>query len=65
VDRQKFNLEFNNSPMGKMRWLGVIDYMMAEDWSDKLPMVKDYLRVLDKNRGTDFRKTFPELAEYI
>ena len=65
VDRQKFNREFNNSPMGKMRWLGVIDYMMAEDWNEKLPMVKDYLRVLDKNRGTDFRKTFPELAEYI
>lgn len=65
VDRQKFNLEFNNSPMGKMRWLGVIDYMMAEDWSDKLPMVKDYLRVLDKNRGTDFRKTFPELGKHI
>ena len=51
--------------MGKMRWLGVIDYMMGEDWSDKLPMVQDYLRVLDKNRGTDFRKTFPELGEYI
>jgi sulfatase maturation enzyme AslB (radical SAM superfamily) len=65
VDRQKFNLEFNNSPMGRMRWLGVIDYMMAEDWSEKLPMVKDYLRVLDKNRGTDFRKTFPELGEIL
>ena len=65
VDRQKFNREFNNSPMGRMRWLGVIDYMMAEDWSDKLPMVKDYLRVLDKNRGTDFRKTFPELGEIL
>jgi len=65
IDKQKFNFEFNNNPMGKRRWEGIIEYMMQEDWSDKLPILQDYLRVLDKNRGTDFRKTFPELGESI
>jgi len=65
IDRQKFNFDFNRSPMGKTRWEGIIKYMMQEDWSHKLPMLQDYLRVLDKNRGTDFRKTFPELGENI
>ena len=65
VDRQKFNTDWNNSPMGKRRWLGLIDYMMAEDWSDKLPQTKNYLETLDITRGTDFRKTFPELGNAI
>lgn len=65
IDRQKFNTEWIRSPMGKRRWEGLIDYMMAEDWTNKLPQLKDYLETLDKSRGTDFRKTFPELGEYI
>ena len=35
--------------MGQKRWQGLIDYMCAEDWSEKLSQTKDYLRVLDKN----------------
>lgn len=65
IDRQKFNTEWIRSPMGKRRWEGLIDYMMAEDWTNKLPQLKDYLKTLDKSRGTDFRKTFPKLGEYI
>jgi MoaA/NifB/PqqE/SkfB family radical SAM enzyme len=65
IDRQKFNTEWIRSPMGKRRWKGLVDYMMAEDWTNKLPQLKDYLETLDKSRGTDFRKTFPELGEYI
>jgi hypothetical protein len=37
--------------------------MMAEDWSNKLPMLEDYLTTTDTQRGTDFRKTFPELQD--
>ena len=65
IDRQKFNTNWNNSPMGKRRWLGLIDYMMAEDWSDKLPQTVNYLETIDKSRGTDFRKTFPEIGGHI
>ena len=65
IDRQQFNTEWMRSPMGKSRWEGLVNYMMAEDWTNKLPQLKDYLETLDKSRGTDFRKTFPELGEYI
>lgn len=65
IDRQKFNTQWIQHPMGQKRWQGLIDYMCAEDWSEKLPQTKDYLRVLDKNRGTDFSKTFPELGEAL
>tara|TARA_B110000908_G_scaffold172279_1_gene238755 strand:+ start:1678 stop:2985 length:1308 start_codon:yes stop_codon:yes gene_type:complete len=61
VQRQKFNTDWNNHAMGKQRWEGIISYMMSEDWSDKLPQLQDYLRVLDETRGTDFTKVFPEL----
>jgi MoaA/NifB/PqqE/SkfB family radical SAM enzyme len=53
--------KFVNHPYGKQRWQGLINYMMAEDWSHKMPMLTEYLELLDKQRGTDFRKTFPEL----
>jgi len=65
IDRQKFNTEWMRSPMGKRRWEGLVDYMMAEDWTNKLPQLKDYLETLDRSRGTDFRKTFPKLGAYI
>ena len=65
IDRQKFNLEFNQHPFGAQRWQGLIKYMMAEDWSNKLPALIEYLKVTDERRGTDFRKTFPELGEFI
>ena len=59
--RQSRNAEFNNNPYGFKRWQGLVQYMMAEDWSNKLPMLEDYLTVTDTQRNTDFRKIFPEL----
>jgi MoaA/NifB/PqqE/SkfB family radical SAM enzyme len=56
------NTEFINNPYGLKRWQGLVQYMNAEDWSHKLPVLEDYLTVLDSQRGTDFKKTFPELA---
>ena len=61
--RQSRNTEFQNNPYGYKRWQGLVQYMMAEDWSSKLPMLEDYLTVTDVQRGTDFRKTFPELQD--
>jgi hypothetical protein len=56
------NTEFVNNPYGQQRWQGLVQYMMAEDWTSKLPVLLDYLAVTDHERDTDFRKTFPELA---
>ena len=61
--KHSHDIEFTNNPYGKARWLGLVDYMLSEDWSHKLPMLEDYLTVTDQQRGTDFRKTFPELRD--
>jgi len=57
--------EFMTNPYGVKRWQGLVQYMMAEDWSNKLPMLEDYLTVTDQQRGTDFRKIFPELGDLL
>lgn len=53
--------QFDNDMYGRRRWLGMINYIQAEDWSHKLPAAIEYLEVNDATRGSDFRKTFPEL----
>jgi hypothetical protein len=60
--RNQYGDEFVNNPYGKQRWLGLVQYMMAEDWSSKLPSTIEYLESCDQQRGTDFRKVFPELS---
>ncbi len=65
IDRQKFNLEFNQHPYGAQRWRGLIKYMMQDDWGNKLPALQEYLKITDERRETDFRKTFPELGRYM
>lgn len=60
--RNQYGDEFINNPYGKQRWLGLVRYMMAEDWSSKLPSTIEYLESCDQQRGTDFRKVFPELS---
>ena len=59
--RQTRNQEFVNNPYGLKRWQGLVQYMNQADWSDKIPTLLDYLETTDTQRGTDFRKVFPEL----
>jgi MoaA/NifB/PqqE/SkfB family radical SAM enzyme len=54
------NDRFSTDPYGKQRWLGLIEYM-REDWTHKLPALKEYLEITDKTRGTDYTNTFREL----
>jgi len=54
--------EFETNSYGKQRWQGIINYMMEEDWSNKLKSMKQYLETCDSTRGTNFRKTFLELS---
>jgi MoaA/NifB/PqqE/SkfB family radical SAM enzyme len=61
--RRSTDSEFINNPYGLKRWYGLVQYMMAENWSHKIPMLLDYLETTDSQRGTDFRKTFGELGE--
>lgn len=44
--------------------LGILEYMNAQDESDKMPILIEYTRVLDIQRGTNLVATFPELAPF-
>lgn len=41
--------------------LNVVNFMNSEDWSDKLPALRSYIRSIDRMRNTDFPAVFPEL----
>jgi len=57
------DFNFRHHPYGKERWLGIADYMNAEDWSHKLPALQQYLQINDKTRQQDFTNVFPELEK--
>lgn len=61
INFQESNSDFNSQSYGKQRWQGIINYMMQEDWSDKLPSTIEYLEQCDSTRGTNFRSVFPVL----
>ncbi len=63
IQSQSNNVDFVNHTFGKQRWEGIINYMMAEDWSHKLPSTIEYLEQCDLVRGTDFRSIFPDLRD--
>jgi organic radical activating enzyme len=76
--REKFNelklwLEANNkddeslgmNPWGWKRWEGILDWMDEEDDTHLLPDFREYITTLDRQRKTDFKKTFPELAHLL
>jgi MoaA/NifB/PqqE/SkfB family radical SAM enzyme len=64
--------KITNKPSDKNEWLesgygikrlrGLVSFMMSEDWSNRMPEFREYIRRIDETRGTDFRKTFPEMA---
>lgn len=54
--------DFISNSYGKQRWLGIVDYMISEDWSHKLPSLIQYLDICDQTRNLNFRSVFPELS---
>lgn len=53
---------FLNSDYGIKRLKGMVKFMKSEDWSRRLPEFQEYIRLMDKIRGTSFRDTFPDMA---
>jgi organic radical activating enzyme len=53
------------NPWGWKRWEGILDWMDEEDDTHLLPDFREYIITMDKQRGTDFKSTFPELAHLI
>jgi uncharacterized Fe-S cluster-containing radical SAM superfamily protein len=56
---------WKNNPYGWKRWKAVLDFMDAEDHSAQLPAFKEYITVMDQQRNTNFKNTFPEIAHLI
>ncbi|MCB0378542.1 MAG: twitch domain-containing radical SAM protein [Bdellovibrionales bacterium] len=42
---------------------GIHQFMNSEDWSERLPQMKQYLKALDKRRKTDHYRVLPSLSE--
>lgn len=56
---------WEKNPYGWKRWEGILDWMDAEDHTNLLPDFREYIVTMDQQRGTDFKKTFPELAHLL
>lgn len=46
---------------GLKRMKGIIEFMKSEDWSNRLPEMKEYLMLCDSSRNLDFSNIFPEM----
>jgi hypothetical protein len=59
--------EFLNAPYGIKRFKGIINFMNAEDWSARLPETKEYLNLINEQRGWSdkFIKVFPLLKDIV
>ena len=56
---------WKHNPYGWKRWQAVLDFMDAEDHTDLLPAVKEYIERLDTLRKTKFAEVFPEIKHLI
>ena len=56
---------WTTNPYGWKRWEGILDWMDSEDHTNLLPDFVEYINVMDKQRNTDFKATFPELSHLI
>lgn len=44
------------------RLYGMVQFMESDDWSNRLPEMKQFLDLCDKQRNTSFSDTFPEMS---
>ena len=56
---------FKANAYGLPRLMGLVKFMESEDWSNRMPEFREYIQLMDKIRGTDFRATFPEMASLL
>lgn len=48
---------------GVKRLMGMVQFMESEDWSNRLPEMREFLSLCDRQRGNGFADTFPEMAK--
>jgi len=57
--------QWRSASYGISRLRGMVNFAKSEDWSQRLPEFKEYITKLDVLRGTNFRKTFPEMSKLL
>ncbi len=65
LENYRSDLEFINSGYGIDRLKGMVSFMESEDWSQRMPQFREYIKHMDQIRGTTFNKVFPEMAELM
>ena len=58
---------FLTAKYGIPRFKGIINFMMSEDWSERLPQTKEWINLINKQRGweNDFLKVFPIFEDIL
>ena len=41
----------------------MLQFMESEDWTQRLPEMKEFLDLCDNQRGVTFSETFPEMKD--
>jgi MoaA/NifB/PqqE/SkfB family radical SAM enzyme len=54
---------WRDASYGINRLEGMLQFMESEDWSIRLPELKEYIQLIDNQRGLNFAETFPEMKE--
>ena len=57
--------EFLDSGYGISRLKGMVNFMLSDDWSRRMPEFQEYITLMDKIRGTNFKETFKEMKELL
>ena len=59
--------QFLEAPYGLSRFKGIINFMNAEDWSQRLPETREYINLVNKQRGWEnrFLKVFPLFQQIL
>jgi len=52
---------FDKDPYGIQRLQGLVKFMKSDDWSYRLPELKEFVKLVDRTRGTNFDQAFPEM----
>ena len=55
--------DFMQAEYGIKRLNGILNFMESEDWSQRLPEMKEFLSRCDAQRGITFEETFPEMKD--
>ena len=55
--------KWRSADYGIKRLQGMISFMESEDWSVRLPEMKEFLSLCDRQRNNSFSDTFPEMKD--